>query len=95
MLDELNKSDYLYETIILLIIKKIKRQSNNDNERLYKLIKDIESLTNKIYISEIAKFDIRFSDSFLSNLEFNEENLLSESHSLASICMEEGLFDYE
>ena len=25
MLDELNKSDYLYETIILLIIKKIKR----------------------------------------------------------------------
>ena len=49
-LDELNKSDYLFETIILFIIKKIKEQKN-DNKRLYKLINDIESLATKIFNS--------------------------------------------
>lgn len=91
-LDELNKSDYLFETIILFIIKKIKEQKN-DNKRLYKLINDIESLATKIYLSEIKEFDTFFHNNDESYVD--EDYILSESNRIASLCMEERIFDYE
>ena len=84
--DELNKSDYLYQTIILLIMRKIDIDENADRETLYKLIDDINNLLDNIFLLEVDESN--FND-------ISPQLILKESHKIADRCLEENLFDYE
>ena len=84
--DDLNKSDYLYQTIILLILRKIDIKKNNDSERLYKLINDIEKLLDDIFTYEISGDD---------NRDIELSYILEESRAVAYRCISEEIFDYE
>lgn len=84
--DELNKSDYLYQAIILLIMRKIDIDENADRETLYKLIDDINNLLDNIFLLEVDESN--FND-------ISPQLILKESYKIADRCLQENLFDYE
>lgn len=67
--DYLNKSDYIYETIKLLIMKKV--QSND--ERAFKLIKKLENIENRI-----IKFEFKSTDSFRFEVDREEHGKIEK-----------------
>ena len=89
---DLNKSDYLFQTIILFIVRKIRNVDIKESERLYRLIGDIEHLTQQIYLRELKMFDISLD--YIDSEIFNENMILAFSKKLAGECLEERIFDY-
>ena len=89
-----NKSDYLYEVIILFIMMKIDRCTDDIYkhvyldyiERIHKLLKDI-SLADRM-ISNFSNDDTVECQSFLNEI-------VKESKDISIWCVEEGLFENE
>ena len=92
-IDELNKSDYLFQTAILYIIRKIKRSNKTETDKLYSLINEIELLMRQIYLSELRKLDIIIEGEDTNDI--SDDLILSRSYRLSSICLEERIFEYD
>ena len=90
---ELNKSDYLFETIILFIVRKIKNSNIEESIKLYRLIDNINDLRTKIFLKELRYLDIVFED--VNYQDPAEESINSLSKRLAQECIDERIFDYD
>ena len=85
-MEDLNKSDYLYEMVILFLLKKADTNPDfSSKKRILSKIKSINKLLDMINMFEISCE--------------NDEELLAEiydfSKEIASWCSEQGIFDYE
>lgn len=90
---ELNKSDYLFETIILFIVRKIRNSNIEESNKLYRLIDNINDLRTKIFLKELRNFDIVFEN--VNYQDSTEESINSLSKRLARECINERIFDYD
>ena len=90
---ELNKSDYLFEAIILFIVRKIRNSNIEESIKLYRLIDNINDLRTKIFLKELRYLDIVFED--VNYQDPTEESINSLSKRLAQECIDERIFDYD
>ena len=90
---ELNKSDYLFEAIILFIVRKIRNSNIEESNKLYRLIDNINDLRTKIFLKELRYLDIVFKN--VNYQDSTEESIDSLSKRLAQECIDERIFDYD
>lgn len=90
---DLNKSDYLFETIILFIVRKIRNSNIEESNKLYRLIDNINDLRTKIFLQELRYLDVVFEN--VNYQDSTKEFINSLSKSLAQECIDERIFDYD
>ena len=90
-IDELNKSDYLFQTIVLFIMKRIVEGKEQFKERLDTLLKDTENLMDSITKVELSEFNEEVESSKQERISL----IINKSKEISETCVELGLFDYD
>ncbi len=91
---DLNKSDYLFEMIILFIMEKIQFFTDEQTKTVYyEKIEQINNLLLQIYRLEITIIQ----DRGYSHEKYDEQfaSIVEQSKNISLWCVEQGIFNYE
>ena len=89
--NDLNKSDYLFQTIELFVMKKIVESNEHEKDQLYTLLAEIDTLVDDIYFVETQREYIETN----SNRNISRDTILNDSRNISMRCFEMNIFNYD